>query len=60
SWWTSLEGFVLAVLYTLILLSSRFGLGVRYRYRGINPATRSLMTVADEQYVDPDEIRRRI
>ncbi|MHA2118247.1 MAG: hypothetical protein ACXABV_18635 [Candidatus Thorarchaeota archaeon] len=56
SWWTSFQGFVLAVLYTLILIVSRFGLGVRYGYRGINPATRNMMTTADRLYIDPDEL----
>jgi hypothetical protein len=60
SWWTSLQGFILAVLYAVILLISRFGLGVRYRYRGINPATRSMMTTTNQLYIDPDEIEHRI
>jgi len=60
SWWTSLQGFVLAVLYTLLLLISRFGLGVRYRYRGINPDTRSMMTTADRLFINPDEIEQPI
>ncbi len=59
SWWTNLQGFVLAVLYTLLILISRFGLGVRYRYRGMNPDTRSMMTTADSLFLDPAEIEKR-
>lgn len=59
SWWTSFQGFVLAVLYTLILLISRFGLGVRYRYRGINPGTRNVMYTTDPLYTNHDEVERR-
>nr|KXH72346.1 MAG: hypothetical protein AM324_07565 [Candidatus Thorarchaeota archaeon SMTZ1-83] len=59
SWWTNLEGFVLAVLYTALILISRFGLGVGYRYRGINPDTRSMMTTADSLFLDPVEIEKQ-
>ena len=59
SWWTSLQGFVLAVLYAVLILISRFGLGVRYGYRGINPDTRSMMTTVDPLYFDPAEIEKR-
>ncbi|MFW9944237.1 MAG: hypothetical protein ACFFB7_04505 [Candidatus Sifarchaeia archaeon] len=54
----TLEGFLLAILYTGMVLVFYFGLGVRYRYRGINPDTRNIMTTADPLYYDPTELEK--
>jgi hypothetical protein len=56
----TLEGFMLALLYTVMVLVFYFGLGVRYRHRGINPDTRNIMTTADPLYYDPNEIEKHL
>ncbi len=47
------------LLYTVIVLVFYFGLGVRYRQRGINPENRSMTSTVDSLYLDPAEIEKQ-
>ncbi|MHA2433048.1 MAG: hypothetical protein ACXADO_07470 [Candidatus Thorarchaeota archaeon] len=57
--WITAESFLGAIVYTAIILVFYFGLGVRYRHRGIKPDNRSMMTIADPLYLDPTEIEKQ-
>jgi hypothetical protein len=49
---------VLSVLYATAVIVLVFGLGAKYRYRGINPSTRNVINVNDGHYferIGPDE-----
>jgi uncharacterized RDD family membrane protein YckC len=40
------------LLSTALILGLVFGLGIRYRYRGINPASRNMVNVNDGHYFE--------
>jgi len=39
-------------LYAVFVIVLVFGLGVRYRYRGINPASRNIINATDNDYFE--------
>jgi len=54
----SVDAILLSFIYAIIVIGLVFGLGVRYRYRGINPSSRNLINATDGHYferIGPDE-----